>query len=84
MTPNQPDRSSKNSTLVELQSIRHELTELRDELGKLRNDLTRKRPINIANQVAKGIIIAGAFWLLASLIFAVAFRLLIIRLFLAP
>ncbi len=61
MNLNQPHQ---DPALVELQLMRHELAELKDEVSKLRSDLANKRPINIANQVAKGVIIAGAVWLL--------------------
>jgi|GEM_PF-6451942 cell shape-determining protein MreC len=55
-TPNPP-----NASLNELKAIRRELSDLKSELSALRSDLGSKKPLNITDQVAKGVVIGGIF-----------------------
>lgn len=52
-----------NPAVAELQALRREFSDTRKEIEGLRADLKGKKPINVTDQVAKGVVIAGFFWL---------------------
>ena len=73
-TSGSPQKSAPpNPTLVELRSLRHELAETKEEVVKLRAELDYKKLPNVSDQVAIGMLKAGAvLWLLGLLISGIA------------
>ncbi len=71
--PPQNTPAQGNPTLAELRSLKRELTETREEVAKLRAELDYKKLPNISDQVAIGMLKAGAvLWLLGVLISGIA------------
>lgn len=66
-----PNPSPQNPTLIELQALRKEFAALREEVAGVRADM--KRPVNITDQVAKGVVIAGLFWFVVVFILQALF-----------
>ncbi|MBE9178642.1 hypothetical protein IQ268_08725 [Oculatella sp. LEGE 06141] len=61
--------NSQNPTLMELRSLRREFAELKSEVTGLRADLNNKKPLDITDQVAKGVVVAGFFWIVMAAFF---------------
>lgn len=70
--PNQPN-PQQNPTLNELKGLRRDFTSLREELVMLRADLSSRKPPDITDQVAKGVVLAGVFWFVLVLIIQACF-----------
>lgn len=58
-----PDPNQPSPMLIELQAIRRELEAVQTEVSGLRRDLKDKKTFQITDQVAKGVVIAGVFWI---------------------
>lgn len=66
-----PDPNKSTPALTELQAIRNELKSVHEEIAGLRKDLKDKKTFQIADQVAKGVLIAGMFWFVVIAFFQV-------------
>lgn len=58
-----------NQAVSELQALRFEFRKMREEVEGLRNDLSGRKPLNITDQVSKGVVIALMFcWVLTGML----------------
>lgn len=71
--PKQPQQPQQNPSLTELRLIRQELTKLREEVATLRAETSSKKPPDITDQVAKGVVLAGVFWFALLIVFQIVF-----------
>ena len=69
----QSNQPPQNPSLVELRLMRQELAKLREEVAAFRAELGSKKPPDITDQVARGVVLAGVFWFALIFLFQALF-----------